>query len=274
MPNFDLLEESSSRHLMPENEGSEDLAEGTVSGIPVVSGWVVVEGTHTRARTSLRRTDPDQAAGRGKVQLVAPAFNAQVTLANSILPLPVNQLIKARLVRHKHWASTTFEFHIDFVDAERLCFTARKGIKSSSITIKHANHDRGIIRLRTTDRAGNVYAFNDEKCEQEMHACITTFANTEPCTMDATVGDQKLVTRKAHFNHRCGAFVLDFQGLCDTASCKNVQLVPKDGPETLANARFILGRMSDGTFRVYFRQPFTCLQAFVTSLIVFVGSAN
>lgn len=269
---FVELEESSSRHLLGETVDDVDV----VSGVPVVKGWVVAEGSRAEAAIAAgRRTDPedpDASPGRRvKVQLVAPIFDPHVSLGNATLPLETGQLIHASIVRKKHYMSTTFQFHVHFADAQRLAFEARMTLRNNVIYITHAGHDRGSIRRR----AGGTYHFNDENCQQVVRADVTSHNDEAPIDMTVAIGDKALRfnSRKAKWNHRLGTYVLDFQGLCDTASCKNMQLCPVEGKQTLANTRFIFGRQSDGTFQIYFRQPFTCLQAFVTALILFSGTS-
>ena len=274
---FVALEESSSRHLL--NDPTPTAAEITpdASGIPVVEGWQVVDGTAEGSRrgqrAAARRTDPDdRLPGRNKkVQVVAPVFDPQISLSNSTLPLGTGQLIKALVKRRKNYLSTSFEFHIYFADAPRLAFTAKMSLRKDTVELSHANHERGKVRRRQL----GSYTFCDENLQQHVEARLTSHANEAPVDLTVFLGheEQKLVSRKAKWHDKLGAYVLDFQGLCDTASCKNVQLCPADGPQTLVNTRFVLGRQSDDSFNVYFRQPFTCLQAFVTALVIFSGSS-
>ena len=279
---FVALEESSSRHLIVESDIAGPAAGDTVSGVPVVDGWVLAKGEASRsgrrAQQNLRRTDPEDSVAanpRGKVQIVGPVFDPHVSLANSVLPLHTGQLVKAVIQRKKHYMSTTYEFYIHFADGPRLAFTAKASLRKDSFQISHSGHDRGKLRRRAP---GN-YSFHDENCEQNVEARAMTFAHEAPIEMDLRLGstgvgeEHRLSSRKAKWNDKLGAYVLDFQSLCDTASCKNVQLCPFDGPQTLANTRFVLGRQASGSFHVYFRQPFSCLQAFATSLTIFAASS-
>ena len=54
--------------------------------------------------------------------------------------------------------------------------------------------------------------------------------------------------------------------------CKNIQMILEGGPDTLAVARFVLGKMSDSQFAVHFRQPFSSLEAFAMALTIFAES--
>jgi len=273
---FVALEESSSRHLLADAIESVELNQTAVTEVPIVTGWVPAESS--TARNNARRTDPEDPddTARILVQIVAPTFDSHAALSNTTLPLRAGQLIRATILRTKHYTSTSYEFRVHFACGSRLAFEASMSYRKDIIKVRHAGHDRGTIRRRAGKSSEMVYHFHDEQCEQVVDASLIMHGNDAPLDMSVALGIEHthtLNSRRAKWNDKVGAYVLDFQGLCDTASCKNMQLCPVDGPQDLANTRFIFGRQSDHTFQIYFRQPFTCLQAFATALILFSGSS-
>jgi len=78
--------------------------------------------------------------------------------------------------------------------------------------------------------------------------------------------------REPKWNKESNMYQLDFQGRATLASCKNIQLSPKNGDE--ADCRFLMGKVHDNTFNIDFSTPFSALQAFAFALIVFDNSSG
>jgi hypothetical protein len=76
--------------------------------------------------------------------------------------------------------------------------------------------------------------------------------------------------REPKWNTEAKMYQLDFHGRATLASCKNVQLTDVGGKGN--DARLLVGKVGDNTFNVDFSTPFSALQAFGFSLVVFESS--
>jgi len=81
-----------------------------------------------------------------------------------------------------------------------------------------------------------------------------------------------LKNREPKWNPASNMYQLDFQGRATMASCKNIQLHPKDTSES--DVSFLMGKVDDNKFNVDFKHPLSCLQAFSFALIVFDNSSG
>ena len=89
----------------------------------------------------------------------------------------------------------------------------------------------------------------------------------------AKVGDLvSLKNREPKWNPASNMYQLDFQGRATMASCKNIQLHAKDGPDN--DICFLMGKVDDNKFNIDFKHPMSCLQAFAFALIVFDNSSG
>ena len=79
--------------------------------------------------------------------------------------------------------------------------------------------------------------------------------------------------REPKWSPASNMYQLDFQGRATMASCKNIQLEPmRAGSE--ADVRFLMGKVDDNKFNVDFSYPFSVLQAFAFTLVVFDNSSE
>ena len=81
-----------------------------------------------------------------------------------------------------------------------------------------------------------------------------------------------LKNREPKWNPASNMYQLDFQGRATMASCKNIQLHPKE--TTDSDVCFLMGKVDDNKFNVDFKHPMSCLQAFSFALIVFDNSSG
>jgi len=81
-----------------------------------------------------------------------------------------------------------------------------------------------------------------------------------------------LKNREPKWNPASNMYQLDFQGRATMASCKNIQLHAKDGPDN--DICFLMGKVDDNKFNIDFKHPMSCLQAFAFALIVFDNSSG
>ena len=81
-----------------------------------------------------------------------------------------------------------------------------------------------------------------------------------------------LKNREPKWNAATNMYQLDFQGRATMASCKNIQLHPKDSAET--DVCFLMGKVDDNKFNVDFKYPFSAAQAFAFAMIVFDNSSG
>lgn len=249
----------------------EEPVQAVTEGFPVVSGTVVEQAGERRFGTPRRRrsrTASDR--NHGKVRIVYPQFDVAHSLSTP-LALGTNNLMSGQILRRKSVTMTYFDFHVYYLGTTIHCLKAKMGFRKGSMEILSPldGSSRGRVRRSRTGK----YIFCDNKGGQVIDARITNYGVEAPVDMGVQVGNQRLESRKARWSEKMQSWVLDYQGLCDTASCKNVQLAPQDGPQTLAETCFLLGKQGDGSFKIYFRTPFSPLQAFATALVIFAGSS-
>ena len=81
-----------------------------------------------------------------------------------------------------------------------------------------------------------------------------------------------LKNREPKWNPQSNMYQLDFNGRATLASCKNIQLHPKNGADS--DVVFLMGKVEENKFNVDFKAPLSCMQAFAFALIVFDNSSG
>ena len=95
----------------------------------------------------------------------------------------------------------------------------------------------------------------EERIKKEKPSDATIFKNREP-----------------KWNEETQIYQLDFRGRATHASCKNIQLTYKGGGED--SAQMLMGKVDENKFNVDFNYPFSALQAFAFSLVIFDNSSS
>jgi hypothetical protein len=89
-----------------------------------------------------------------------------------------------------------------------------------------------------------------------------------PKPSDATI----FKNREPKWNEETQIYQLDFRGRATHASCKNIQLTYKGGGEN--DAQMLMGKVDENKFNVDFNFPFSAMQAFAFSLVIFDNSSS
>ena len=95
----------------------------------------------------------------------------------------------------------------------------------------------------------------EERIKKEKPSDATIFKNREP-----------------KWNEETQIYQLDFRGRATHASCKNIQLTYKGGGEN--DAQMLMGKVDENKFNVDFNFPFSAMQAFAFSLVIFDNSSS
>lgn len=237
--------------------------------------------SHVSNAVHVSNSEPQQHEPRDNPSVVRLAYSAE--LLTQAPNLAENEFLKGIVVRRKGlFSGASYDFFLACQaggsEYRAHCYTATlKGGSAEVKPVDEGAHPQGYMTERSSRFSpGDKFLVNGQ--DRLSVRWINGLKNNEQCDVEMDANGMALVNRKAKQRDARDPswnlwFGRDAGALAQKASCKNLQMRPKDAPDSLASARFVLGKMEDH-FAVHFRQPFSSVEAFGLALIIFAESSK